>query len=262
MLDLNRFIIVNGVFLFLLMTVAWYICIKIKNFSYVDFVWSGSFYLIGILLLFGATGWLLRKITFATMICFWSMRLASHLYGRITAHHPKEDVRYAHLRQDWRRNLNWKMFLFFQFQALTVVVLTIPFFIVMSNPSREFSPFEIGGMVLWVLSLIGESIADHQLDAFKKKHRTKQGVCDTGLWKYSRHPNYFFEWLIWISYFVFALGTPDGWKTVYAPALMLFFLTKMTGIPITEELSLKHRGGAYRDYQRRTSAFFPWFPKD
>ena len=90
---------------------------------------------------------------------------------------------------------------------------------------------------------------------------TKGRVCSVGLWRYSRHPNYFFEWLIWVSFFFFALPAPWGWTTILCPALMLFFLLRVTGIPYTEEQSLRSRGLAYRQYQRSTSAFVPWFPK-
>jgi steroid 5-alpha reductase family enzyme len=86
-------------------------------------------------------------------------------------------------------------------------------------------------------------------------------ACRVGLWRYSRHPNYFFEWLIWIAFFVFALGSPYGWITVYCPLLMLYFLLRVTGIPATEEQALKSRGEAYRECQRTTSVFVPWFPK-
>ena len=82
-----------------------------------------------------------------------------------------------------------------------------------------------------------------------------------GLWRYSRHPNYFFEWLVWVAYCVFAWPSPWGWATIYCPLLMLFFLFRVTGIPMTEEQALRSRGDDYRDYQRTTSAFVPWFPK-
>jgi steroid 5-alpha reductase family enzyme len=100
-----------------------------------------------------------------------------------------------------------------------------------------------------------------QLSLFKAQPAAKGRVCDFGLWKYSRHPNYFFEWLVWIAYFVFALGSPWAWVGLVSPLLMLFFLTRMTGIPPAEARALASRGDAYRDYQRRTSAFIPWFPK-
>jgi steroid 5-alpha reductase family enzyme len=99
------------------------------------------------------------------------------------------------------------------------------------------------------------------LKLFKAQPAAKGRVCDFGLWKYSRHPNYFFEWVVWIGYAVFALGAPLGWIGLASPLLILFFLLCVTGIPPAEARALATRGDAYRDYQRRTSAFIPWFPK-
>ena len=100
-----------------------------------------------------------------------------------------------------------------------------------------------------------------QLKQFKANPANKGRVCQAGLWNFSRHPNYFFEWLVWVAFFLFALGSPWGWVTIYCPALMLFFLLKVTGIPMTEELAVKTKGDAYREYQRTTSVFVPWFKK-
>jgi steroid 5-alpha reductase family enzyme len=111
-----------------------------------------------------------------------------------------------------------------------------------------------------LVAIAGESLADAQLAAFKRR-AAKGQVCDAGLWRYSRHPNYFFEWLVWVAYFLFALGSPHGWLAFVGPASILFLLLRVTGIPLTEEQSLRSKGDAYRRYQRTTSAFVPWFPK-
>ena len=117
------------------------------------------------------------------------------------------------------------------------------------------------GFILWLVALGGETLADRQLAGFKADPSNRGKVCRTGLWRSSRHPNYFFEWLVWVSLFVVALPAPWGWITIFAPALMLFFLLRVTGIPYTEQQSLRSKGDAYRAYQRTTNAFFPWFPK-
>ena len=114
-------------------------------------------------------------------------------------------------------------------------------------------------MVIWLIAVGGESVADWQLKQFRGNPANKGKICQQGLWCYSRHPNYFFEWLVWVSFFVFALGAPWGWTSVFCPALMLFFLLRVTGIPMTEELSVRSKGEAYRQYQRTTSPFVPWF---
>jgi steroid 5-alpha reductase family enzyme len=109
--------------------------------------------------------------------------------------------------------------------------------------------------------MLGESVADAQLNRFRANPANKGKTCRVGLWNFSRHPNYFCEWLVWVGYFVYALGSPGGWMAVYAPALMYLFLTRVTGIKATEEHALRSRGEDYRQYQRTTNAFFPWFPR-
>lgn len=112
-----------------------------------------------------------------------------------------------------------------------------------------------------MVALAGEALADRQLAAFKADPGSRGRACRAGLWRYSRHPNYFLEWLVWVAYAAFALTSPWGWTSAYAPLLMLFFLLRVTGIPMAEEQALRSRGADYREYQRTTSALFPWFPK-
>jgi steroid 5-alpha reductase family enzyme len=150
---------------------------------------------------------------------------------------------------------------FFQLQAVLIGLLSLPVAIACSNPAGGIGAFEIAGLALWLVAIGGEAVADAQLAWFRGQPANRGRVCEFGLWKYSRHPNYFFEWLIWVAYFIFALGAPFGWAGVLSPLLMLYFLTCVTGIPPSEAHSLSSRGEAYRSYQRRTSPFIPWFPK-
>ena len=153
------------------------------------------------------------------------------------------------------------MFGFFQLQAISVVALGVAFLLAAQNPSPALHPFEIAGAALWLLAISGEALADAQLAAFKRDPVNKGRVCDVGLWRFSRHPNYFFEWLIWVADFVFALASPWGWVAIIGPAGILFLLLRVTGIPMAEQQSLRSKGDAYRRYQQTTNAFVPWFPK-
>lgn len=234
---------------------------RIDNYGIVDIAWSYAFAALALFYGLLAPGWPARKALIATMAGLWSLRLGTHLYRRVMGHHPAEDGRYVQLRKDWAGNFAPKMFGFFQLQAGSVVLLGVAFFLICLNPAPQFHPLEIAGAVLWLLALAGESLADHQLAAFKHDAANKGKVCDVGLWHYSRHPNYFFEWLIWVAYFVFALASPHGWIAVIGPGSILFLLLRVTGIPLTEEQSLRSKGDAYRRYQQTTSAFVPWFPK-
>jgi steroid 5-alpha reductase family enzyme len=125
------------------------------------------------------------------------------------------------------------------------------------NTTPELSILEYAGAALWTICIIGEATADAQLKRFKSKPENKGKVCNVGLWSYSRHPNYFFEWMIWVSYFIFACASPWGWISIVCPAIILLLLFKVTGIPLTEEQSIRSRGDAYREYQRTTSVFVP-----
>ena len=191
----------------------------------------------------------------------WSLRLGTYLLRRVARHHPQEDQRYAQLRRDWSANLGSMMFGFFQFQAVSVVVLGAALVLAAQNPDVGFSTLELTGLALWLCAVIGEATADAQLAAFKRT-ATSAEVCDRGLWRYSRHPNYFFQWLIWVGWFTFALGSPCGWVAIIAPLTILYLLLRVTGIPATEEQSLRSKGDAYRRYQARTSAFVPLPPRE
>jgi steroid 5-alpha reductase family enzyme len=118
-----------------------------------------------------------------------------------------------------------------------------------------------GIVAVAVLALGGEAIADAQLSRFRRDPANRGTVCRTGLWRYSRHPNYFFEWVHWWAYVLIGIAAPWGWLALFGPALMLLFLFKITGIPPTEARALESRGDAYREYQRTTSVFVPWPPR-
>ena len=234
---------------------------RIDNYGIVDIAWSYAFSLLVIYYAAAAPGWAARRLLIAALGTAWSLRLGTHLYHRVMGHHPVEDGRYVQLRKDWAGNFAPKMFGFFQLQAASVVLLGIPFVLPTLNTAPGFQPLEIAGALLWLGAIAGESLADAQLAAFKRR-APKGQVCDVGLWRYSRHPNYFFEWLVWVAYLLIALGSPHGWFALIGPASILFLLLRVTGIPLTEQQSLRSKGDAYRRYQQTTSAFIPWFPKN
>ncbi len=243
----------------IIMAGVWLWSYKIKNAGVVDIFWSYNFPVIAILLFLFAPGLETRKIILCSMVVLAGLRLGTHLAIRVLKHLHDEEPRYKHLRQEWGANAEVKMFGFFQMQAISNVLLAIPFFISAMNTKSNLSPLEYAGIVLWFISVTGEATADMQLANFKKDESNKGKVCDTGLWHYSRHPNYFFEWLMWVSYFVFALASPYGYLAIISPAIILILLLKVTGIPATEQQSLRSKGEAYKKYQSTTSVFVPWF---
>ena len=244
-----------------LMLGIWWLALRINNLGIVDIAWSYAFAPAAIFFAATAHGDPTRRWLIAGMATLWSVRLGTHLFFRVRGHHPHEDVRYAKLRAQWGKNLRSQVLIFFELQAVLIVLLVIPFLIVCRNDRPGISRLEWLGVMIWFFAVAGEAVADWQLKQFRSQPENKGKICQRGLWYYSRHPNYFFEWLVWVGFFVFALGSPLGCATIYCPALMLFFLLRVTGIPLTEELSVQRKGNAYREYQQTTSAFVPWFKK-
>ncbi len=236
-------------------------CRRLDNYGFVDVAWAYAFAALAAFYAWFGPGWYLRRFMIAAIAVLWSVRLGSHLLKRVAAHHPVEDGRYVQLRRDWAGNFGPKMAGFFQLQAASVVLLGVAFLAPVFNPAPRFHLLEIIGVCLWFVALYGEAVADAQLAAFKRDPANRGRVCDAGLWRLSRHPNYFFEWLVWVAFFVFALASPWGWLAVIGPASILYLLLRVTGIPLTEEQAVRSKGDAYRRYQQTTSAFVPWFPR-
>ncbi|MBU3664614.1 MAG: DUF1295 domain-containing protein [Chthoniobacterales bacterium] len=244
-----------------MMAGVWLLARVLNNAGIVDVFWSYGFIpVVAVCAVIGG-GEVTRSFALVLMVTIWAARLGTYLLIRVARHHPKEDGRYAALRGQFPRH-TWLMFFgFFEAQAALIALLSVPFVLVAINGSGGIGLFEYAGMFLWLTGMLGESVADAQLNRFRANPANKAKACRIGLWNYSRHPNYFCEWLIWLAYFVYALGSPGGWMAVYAPGLMYFFLTRVTGIKATEEHALKSRGEDYREYQRTTNAFFPWWPR-
>lgn len=243
-----------------LMSILWGIYFVKKNSGIVDIGWTVSFALTMLACVLIGDGWAPRKWLLACMVWIWSGRLFWHIYNRYIS--SEEDPRYQAIRETWGPNSSdFKFYLMFLFQGLLAVILSLPFMIVSMNTSNIWHMAEGWGVVIWLIGVGGEALADNQLKTFKQEPDNTGKVCQKGLWNYSRHPNYFFEFVTWIGYFVFALGTGWGIFAIISPALILFLLLKVSGIPMAEEQSLKTKGDAYREYQRSTSAFIPWFKK-
>lgn len=190
----------------------------------------------------------------------WGARLALHLlFDRVLG--KPEDGRYQALRAGWGRRAPLAFFIFFQAQAALDVLLSVPFLLAAQHRAPGLGPLEWAGAALWLVALAGEALADRQLAAWRADPAHRGRTCRAGLWRWSRHPNYFCEWLIWCAYALIALPAPHGWLALGAPALILFFLFRVTGIPATEAQALRSRGEDYRRYQRETSVFVPWFPR-
>ena len=246
-------------FLSIAMSIAWARQRRTRNAGIVDVVWAGG---LGGLALFHATcasGWPGRRWIVALLAGVWSLRLTMHLVARVRR--EAEDGRYADMRRTLGERFDGRMFFFFQAQALLAALLSLVYWIPSTASDAGFAPRDWIALGIACIALAGEALADRELRAWRSDPSNKGRTCRAGLWRYSRHPNYFFEWLQWCAYPVLSIGLPLGWITWFAPALMLFLVLKVTGIPPTEAQALRSRGADYRDYQRTTNAFFPGPPR-
>jgi steroid 5-alpha reductase family enzyme len=242
-----------------LLFLLWLWHLRLRNAGVVDVGWTVAIGLQAVTAAVLGPGDPTRRLIVGVVGGLWSLRLASHLAVRVAS--EPEDARYAEIRARWGGNLMLKFLAFFLFQGVLATALAMPFFIAAADPSPALHPFLWAGVVLAVISVLGEGVADAQLRGFKANAANRGQVCRVGLWGWSRHPNYFFDWLVWCAFVLLALGSPWGWATVGSPLLMLYFLLRVTGIPATEAHSLRSRGEAYARYQREVSAFVPLPPR-
>lgn len=243
----------------MLMAVLWLWEVKHSDASIVDAGWAGIVAVLAVLYAVLAEGAVERRFLAALLGGGWALRLTVHLLrDRVIG--KEEDGRYQYLRSYWGAAAHRKFFFFFQAQAGASVLFSLPMLALSMDRRVHFGLFDLIGALIWLMAVIGENIADRQLASFRAVPENKGITCRVGLWRYSRHPNYFFEWLHWWSYPALTWGGDYWWLSIWAPFLMLFLLLKVSGIPYTEARALRSRAD-YADYQRATNAFFPWFPK-
>lgn len=253
---------VAGAWCLALVLGAWGVYRATRNAGWIDAAWGfglGGVALISALL---GPGHASIRLLVGVLGGFWGLRLGLHLVHRLRR--EPEDGRYAQLRADWGDQAERKLFGFFLFQGLLQMLIGLPFLLaVQALGAGIVPPAPVSfGAGLSLLALVGEAWADASLRRFKAEPGSRGQVCRRGLWALSRHPNYFFEWLIWVGFAAMALSIlPWGGLAFLSPALLLYFLLRVTGIPATEAQALRSRPEAYCRYQQEVSAFVPWFPR-
>jgi steroid 5-alpha reductase family enzyme len=243
---------------FVVMAALWAVQRRTKNAGIADVGWTALTG--GLVILYATTaidGWQPRRLAIGFMIGSWAARLTVMLLFDRVAGKP-EDGRYAELRRRKGRRANAWLFWWFQAHAAAAIFFSLPALWSVTNPAPAFAPIELVAAALWTVAFAGESTADRQLLLFKMNPENRRKTCEVGLWRYSRHPNYFFEWLMWIACAAFATASSYGWATFACPAVMLLLLLKLSGVPPAEAQALRSRGDEYRNYQRATSCFVPW----
>jgi steroid 5-alpha reductase family enzyme len=247
-----------------LMAGAWAVQQRSGNSGWVDTIWTFSLGLVGA----GSALWPAggaapnaRQWLVAALVAVWSLRLGFHIAVRTAK--IIDDPRYAAFAKEWGVDSPRKMFIFLQNQGFGSIPLVFSIFVAARFPSDALRLQDTLGALILFIGIAGEALADAQLKRFRETPANKGRVCDAGLWRWSRHPNYFFEWFGWLAYPVIAISPdyPWGWATLLAPIFMYWILVHVTGIPPLEAQMLRSRGERYRDYQARTSMFFPLPPQ-
>lgn len=199
-----------------------------------------------------------RSFLLTLMVIVWGARLAIHIYTR--NHGKPEDFRYAAWRQSWGHWFVLRSFLqIFMLQGVLLVLISTPvlFAHYIGGPALRW--LDLIGFLIWLTGFIFESLGDYQLRQFGKNPANKGHIISTGLWKYTRHPNYFGEVSQWWGVFIVALSVPGAWISIIGPLTISFLILKVSGIPMLEK---KFEGNPeFESYKARTNAFFPWFPK-
>ncbi|MEZ5394116.1 MAG: DUF1295 domain-containing protein [Bryobacterales bacterium] len=244
----------------LVMSAMWLLQRRTGDAGIVDVAWAAGVGVLSVWFAYGADGLEQRRWLIAALAMIWAVRLAGYLL-LVRIFRMPEDGRYTQMRADWGDRAQLNLFWFFQIQASWSALFAAPMLIAAYNPA-PLGKWDVVAVAVWLIALSGEALADRQLHRFRQEPSNKGKVCKDGLWRYSRHPNYFFEWVHWWAYVLLAWGSPQPWLALIGPATMLVFLLKITGIPPTEKRALESRGEAYREYQRTTSVFFPWPPKE
>jgi steroid 5-alpha reductase family enzyme len=257
----------------ILMALAWVVQQRSGNSGWVDTIWTFSVGLVGAssaLWPVGGGAPNPRQWLVAALVAIWSLRLGIHIAVRTAG--IADDPRYAAFAKEWGSHAPRRMFMFLQNQALGSIPLVFAVFVAARFPQDGLRLQDYLGAVILLIGIAGEALADMQLKAFRADPANNGHVCDIGLWRWSRHPNYFFEWVCWLAYPLVALSPsypwsvypgslyPWGLATLLAPAFMYWILVHVTGIPPLEAQMLRSRGERYREYQSRTSAFFPLPP--
>ncbi|HDP67758.1 MAG TPA: DUF1295 domain-containing protein [Candidatus Marinimicrobia bacterium] len=225
--------------------------------SIADIGWGLGFVIITIIALLQGTSPGMRGIVYLLVI-LWGLRLSIHIYLRNRGR--GEDYRYAKWRQEWGKwLLPRSYFQIFILQGLLMIIIAYPVILIASAPREPLGTAGILGTLLWLLGFYFEVMGDLQLLRFKKDPDNKGKIIQTGLWRYTRHPNYFGEVVMWWGIFLLALPVQSGWTAVISPLLITYLLLKVSGVPMLEK---KYAGNVqFELYKQRTCAFFPWFPK-
>lgn len=241
------------------MTLLWLLSLPLKNSSIVDIFWGTGFVITAwVYFAFTPDGFMLRKLLIASLVTIWGLRLSIYILLRNWG--KPEDFRYQKWREENGSQWWWRSFFkVFLLQGLLLWVISIPLLAAQWRPAPDhLTFFDFLGLGLWLIGFFFEAVGDYQLARFKADPQNKGKVLDRGVWRYTRHPNYFGDSAQWWGYYLIAVAA-GGWWTIYSPVLMTFLLLRVSGVALLEK-TLETRP-AYKEYIEKTSPFIPWFPR-
>ncbi len=238
---------------------AWFLyALRIKNNSVADIAWGLGFILVALETLILTNLYLPQQLFSTTLVIIWGLRLSWHIY--IRNHNKPEDERYAMWRKQWGNYVALRSFFqVFMLQGTLLLLISLPILLINTNNTSPIAIYTIVGGLVWLWGFIFESVADYQLKQFLSKPENHGKIMKFGLWRYSRHPNYFGESVMWWGLFIIALGLPWGWVSIISPLTITYLLLYVSGVPLLEK-KLKNNP-EFQDYMNKTSAFIPWFYK-
>ncbi len=234
------------------------IALKLRRNDVADVAWGGGFIVLALVAQFTAADVSKRGILVLALVAVWGLRLSLHIGLRNRG--KAEDPRYRKWREEWGRHATLRAyFQVFLLQGFLTVLILIPVTYILARQNSDLTWLDALGAAVWLVGFVFEAVGDLQLSRFKKDPGNLGRVITSGLWKYTRHPNYFGEVTLWWGVWLIACSVPGGWRTVFGPGTITLLILLVSGIPLLER---KYAGSIeFKEYQRRTSAFFPLPPK-
>jgi len=249
-----------GAAILTLMTILWLVSLWIKDASIVDTFWGFGFIVVTwATFMLTPQGYLPRKQLMAILVTIWGLRLMLHIHLRNSG--QPEDFRYAKWREENGSQWWWvSFFKVFLLQGVLMWIISAPLLATQTSGFPAIlTPLDYVGTLIWAFGFLFELVGDLQLTLFKGDENNRGKILTSGLWKYTRHPNYFGETLLWWGFYVIALAA-GFWWTIFSPIIMTFLLLKVSGVAMLER-TMKTKPG-YEEYMRNTNAFVPWFPRN
>jgi steroid 5-alpha reductase family enzyme len=258
-MSLTEILVVSALAVLAYVTAIWLLSLALRNASIIDIFWGLGFVLLGSLYHTALDGYGARSVLITTLVIIWGLRLSGYILWRNRG--KGEDYRYLRWRERAGEKFWWASFFrVFLLQGMLLWVISMPL-LAANNAAEpdEITALDVIGTVVWAIGFFFEAVGDWQMARFRGNPANEGTVMDRGLWRYTRHPNYFGDATQWWGFFIIAAGTTDGWITVFSPLIMTFLLVRVSGAALLER-GLKKSKPGYAEYVKGTSGFVPWLP--